>query len=188
MGTGAKILVGILVVAVILGGVFISSYNSLISYDESIKAAWSQVENVMQRRNDLIPNLVNSVKGYAKHEKDIFENVAKARAALSGAKTLDEKVKATSELDSALSRLLAIAENYPQLQASRNFQSLMDELAGSENRISVERRRYNEIVQAYNITVRRFPSNVIASMFGFKEKQVYFKAEEKAKEVPKVKF
>lgn len=188
MGTGAKILTGVLVVAVIIGGVFVLSYNTLIRYDESIKAAWSQVENVMQRRNDLIPNVVNSVKGYAKHEKEIFENVAKARTALAGARTVDEKVRATSALDSALSRLLAIAENYPQLQASKNFQSLMDEIAGSENRIAVERRRYNEIVQAYNITVRRFPSNIIASIFGFKEKQVYFKAEEKAKEVPQVKF
>ena len=188
MGTGAKVLVGVLVVAIIIGGVFISSYNALVNYDESIKAAWSQVENVMQRRNDLIPNLVNSVKGYAKHEKEIFENVAKARSALAGAKTIDEKVQASSVLDSAIGRLLAIVENYPQLQANKNFQSLMDELAGSENRISVERRRYNEIVQAYNITVRKFPSNIIASMYGFKEKQVYFKAEEKAKEVPQVKF
>ncbi|MCX8094140.1 MAG: LemA family protein [Candidatus Goldbacteria bacterium] len=188
MGTGSKILIGILIFAVIIGGIFISGYNSLVRYDESIKAAWSQVENVMQRRNDLIPNLVNSVKGYAKHEKEIFENVANARAALLGAKTIDEKVKATTALDSALGRLLAIAENYPQLQASKNFQALMDELSGSENRISVERRRYNEIVQNYNITVRKFPTNIIASMFGFKEKQVYFKAEEKAKEVPQVKF
>ncbi|HPD19030.1 MAG: LemA family protein [Candidatus Goldbacteria bacterium] len=188
MKTGIKVLIGVLVIAAVIGGIFVSGYNKLVSYDESIKAAWSQVENVMQRRNDLIPNLVNTVKGYAKHEKEIFENVANARAALAGAKTIDEKVQASSTLDSALGRLLAIAENYPQLQANKNFQSLMDELAGSENRIAVERRRYNEIVQAYNITVRKFPSNIIASMFGFKEKQVYFKADEKAKEVPQVKF
>jgi LemA protein len=188
MKPGVKVLIGILVVVVAVGGVCVSGYNKLVSYDESIKAAWSQVENVMQRRNDLIPNLVNTVKGYAKHEKEIFENVANARAALAGAKTIDEKVQASSTLDSALGRLLAIAENYPQLQANKNFQSLMDELAGSENRIAVERRRYNEIVQAYNITVRKFPSNIIASMFGFKEKQVYFKADDKAKEAPSVKF
>ena len=137
----------------LIGGVYVSSYNSLVNYDESIKAAWSQVENVLQRRNDLIPNLVNSVKGYAKHEKSIFEDVANARAALAGAKTIDDKVKASSGLDSALGRLIAIAENYPQLKANQNFLALMDELAGTENRISVERRNYNEVVQAYNITV-----------------------------------
>ncbi len=188
MGTGGKVLIAVLGLALLLGAVYVSSYNSLVNYDESIKAAWSQVENVMQRRNDLIPNLVSSVKGYAKHEKEIFENVAKARAALAGAKTIDEKVKASSGLDSALSRLIAIAENYPQLKASGNFRALMDELAGSENRIAVERRNYNTIVQAYNTTVRRFPSNIIAGRTGFKAKEVYFKAEEKAKEVPAVKF
>jgi LemA protein len=188
MGTTGKALLAILGIAVILGGIYVSSYNALVNYDESIKAAWAQVDNVLQRRNDLIPNLVNSVKGYAKHEKDIFENVASARAALAGAKTIDDKVKASTGLDSALSRLIAIAENYPQLKANENFMALMDELAGSENRISVERRKYNEVVQAYNITVRKFPSSIIAGMSGFKEKEVYFKADEKAKEVPQVKF
>jgi LemA protein len=188
MGTGGKVLIGILAFAVIIGGVYVSSYNSLVSLDESVKAAWSQVENVMQRRNDLIPNLVTTVKAYAKHEKETFENIANARAALAGAKTIDEKVKASTGLDSAISRLLVIVENYPLLKANENFRALMDELAGSENRISVERRKYNEVVQAYNIVVRRFPSNIIAKMAGFKSKEAYFKADEKAKEAPVVKF
>jgi len=188
MGIGAKVLLVIVGIAVVIGGVCVSGYNSLVNFDESINAAWSQIDNVLQRRNDLIPNLVNTVKGYAKHEKDIFENVANARAALAGARTIDEKVKASTGLDSALGRLIAIAENYPQLKADENFRALMDELAGTENRISVERRKYNEVVQAYNITVRRFPSNIIAGMAGFKIKEVYFKADEKAKEVPQVKF
>jgi LemA protein len=188
MRTGVKVLVVLIGIAVLFGGIYVSSYNSLVNFDESIKAAWSQIENVMQRRNDLIPNLVTTVKAYAKHETETFENIANARAALAGAKTIDDKVKASAGLDSALSRLLAIAENYPQLKANENFRALMDELAGSENRISVERRKYNEVVEAYNITVRRFPSNIVAGMAGFKSKEAYFKAEEKAKEVPVVKF
>ena len=188
MNNGVKVLLVIAGLAVIIGGVYVSGYNSLVNYDESIKASWSQVENVMQRRNDLIPNLVTTVKAYAKHEKETFENIANARAALAGAKTIDEKVKASTGLDSAISRLLMITENYPQLKANENFMALMDELAGSENRISVERRKYNEVVQAYNTAVRSFPSSVAAGMGGFKLKEVYFKADEKAKEVPVVKF
>lgn len=188
MNTGTKVLLIIVGVVILLVGIYISGYNKLVNYDESIKAAWSQVENVMQRRNDLIPNLVNTVKGYAKHEKEVFENVTKARSAWAQAKTIDDKVKASSEMDSAIARLLLVAENYPQLKANTNFQALQDELAGTENRIAVERRRYNEIVQGYNITVRRFPTNIIAGMTGFKQKEAYFKAEEKAKEVPEVKF
>lgn len=188
MNSFTKFLLIILGIIIIIAGIYISGYNKLVNYDESIKAAWSQVENVMQRRNDLIPNLVNTVKGYAKHEKEVFENVTKARSAWAGAKTVDEKIKASSELDSAIARLLLVAENYPQLKANANFQALQDELAGTENRIAVERRRYNEVVQAYNITVRKFPTNIIAGMTGFKQKEVYFKAEEKAKEVPVVEF
>lgn len=188
MNTGTKVLLIIIGVVILIAGIYISGYNKLVNYDESIKAAWSQVENVMQRRNDLIPNLVNTVKGYAKHEKEVFENVTKARSAWAQAKTVDDKVKASSEMDSAIARLLLVAENYPQLKANTNFQALQDELAGTENRIAVERKRYNEIVQAYNTTVRRFPTNIIAGMTGFKQKEVYFKAEEKAKEVPEVKF
>ena len=188
MKTGMKVLIGIGILALLVVGTFISVYNKLVNFDESIKASWAQVENVLQRRADLIPNLVNTVKGYAKHEKDIFESVANARAAMLGARTIDDKAKAAGAMDSALGRLLAIAENYPQLKANENFKALQDELAGTENRIAVERMRYNEVVQGYNITVRKFPANMIAGMYGFKQKEVYFKAEEKAKALPEVKF
>lgn len=188
MKTGTKVLIGLGVLVLLVVGLFVSTYNTLVNYDESIKGSWAQVENVLQRRSDLIPNLVNTVKGYAKHEKEIFENVANARAALLGAKTIDDKAKAAGAMDSAIGRLLAIAENYPQLKANENFMALQDELAGTENRIAVERKRYNDIVQAYNISVRRFPANVLAGMYGFKQKEVYFKAEEKAKTAPEVKF
>lgn len=165
MKTGTKVMLVVAAVLVVAVGVFASVYNSFVGYDEGIKAAWAQVENVLQRRSDLIPNLVNTVKGYAKHEKDIFEDVANARAALLGAKTIDDKAKAAGTLDTALGRLLAIAENYPQLKANENFMALQDELAGTENRIAVERKKYNEIVQSYNTSVRRFPGNVVAGMF-----------------------
>ncbi len=188
MNNFVKFLLIVLGIVILIAGIYISGYNKLVNYDEAVKAAWSQVENVMQRRNDLIPNLVNTVKGYAKHEKEVFENVTKARSAWAGARTVDDKVKASSELDSAIARLLLVAENYPQLKANTNFQALQDELAGTENRIAVERRRYNEVVQAYNTTVRKFPTNIIAGMTGFKQKEIYFKAEEKAKEVPVVEF
>ncbi len=188
MKQGTKILLFIVALIVVVGGMFAASYNSLVSYDEGIKSAWAQVENVLQRRNDLIPNLVNTVKGYAKHEKEIFEDVANARSALLNAKSIDDKAKAAGTLDSAVGRLLAIAENYPQLKANESFNALMDELAGTENRIAVERKRYNDIVQLYNTSVRRFPTNIIAGFCGFREKEIYFKAEEKAKQVPEVKF
>ena len=172
----------------VFGSSSVSKYNRLVTLDESIRAAWAQVENVLQRRNDLIPNLVNTVKGYATHEKEIFENVAKARAQLAGAQTINDKVKANLAMESALGRLLAIVENYPDLKANQNFLALQDELAGTENRIAVERMRYNEVVQQYNILVKTFPSNLVARLTGFGIKEVYFKATEGAKEVPKVSF
>ena len=178
----------IVFVVLALGGSCVSKYNQLVTFNESVTAAWSQVENVLQRRNDLIPNLVNTVKGYAKHEQEIFIRVAEARAKLAGAKTVNEKVLANQEMEGALSRLLLIVEQYPDLKANQNFLALQDELAGTENRIAVERRRYNEVVQGYNILVKRFPSNILARLFGFERKEVYFKAEEGAKEVPKVEF
>lgn len=186
-----KIWVVLIIVALALlvfGSACVSKYNQLISLDESIQGAWAQVENVLQRRNDLIPNLVNTVKGYATHEREIFENIAQARGMLAGAKTINEKVQANLTMDSALGRLLAISENYPDLKANQNFLALQDELAGTENRIAVERMRYNEIVRQYNIFLKQFPNNLLASMTGFKEKDVYFKAAEGAKEVPKVSF
>lgn len=172
----------------ILISVYIFYYNRLVSLNESITAAWAQVENQLQRRYDLIPNLVNTVKGYAKHEKEIFTYIADARAKLATAKTISEKISASRELETALSRLLAIAENYPQLKANENFIRLQDELAGTENRIATERRRYNETVKTYNILVQKFPSNIVAKIAGFEKKDIYFEAKPEAKETPKVEF
>jgi LemA protein len=181
-------ILGIVIVALVLGMGFVSTYNGMVTLHETIAAKWAQVENQLQRRNDLIPNLVTSVKGYAAHEKSIFEDVAKARSQWAQATTVDEKVKAAAATDSALSRLIAVAENYPTLKADNTFLKLMDELAGAENRIAVERMRYNEAVRDYNVSVRRFPGNMIAGMFGYKPASEYFKAEEAAKKVPEVKF
>jgi len=167
---------------------FVSVYNGVVSKHETITAKWAQVENQLQRRNDLIPNLVNTVKGYAAHEKTVFEDVTNARSQWAKANTLEDKIKAAGAIDAALSRLLLVVENYPNLKADQTFLKLMDELAGTENRIAVERMRYNEAVRDYNITVRSFPGNFIAGMFGYKVATEYFKAEEKAKVVPEVKF
>ena len=183
------IVLGIIVVLVLmLIGTFVGNYNRLVTFSESINGQWAQVENQLQRRNDLIPNLVKTVKGYAKHENEIFTHIADARAKLAGAKTIGEKIKANQELDGAISRLLVIVENYPILKANENFIRLQDELAGTENRIAVERMRYNEVVRSYNILIKRFPSNIVASFTGFEKKDSYFKSEEAAKEVPKVEF
>jgi len=183
-----KILLGLGVIIVLMILYFVSIYNGIVTKHETITAKWAQVENQLQRRNDLIPNLVNTVKGYAAHEKTVFENVTNARSQWAKANTLDEKVKAAGGMDTALSRLLLVVENYPNLKADQTFLSLMDELSGTENRIAVERMRYNEAVKDYNITVRMFPGNIIAGMFGYKPASEYFKAEEKAKVVPEVKF
>jgi LemA protein len=174
----------IVVTALALSG---CSYNTFVSQEEAIKSQWSQVENQLQRRSDLIPNLVNSVKGYAGHEKGVFEAVAASRAKLAGATTPEAKIAAANEQSSALARLLMVVENYPQLKANESFNRLMDELSGTENRIAVERMRYNEKVQAYNTKRRAFPSNVTASMFGFKE-YPYFQTPPEAKKVPTVDF
>ena len=181
-------LIGLVVVVVIVIVGFVSTYNVIITKNETVTAKWAQVENQLQRRNDLIPNLVNTVKGYATHEKTVFEDITKARSQWSSAGTLDEKVSAASSVDSALARLMVVVENYPTLKADRTFLQLMDELSGTENRIAVERMRYNGAVQDYNITVRSFPSNLVAGMFGYKPATSYFKAEEKARSVPEVKF
>jgi LemA protein len=163
------------------------SYNRFTTNEEAIKAQWGQVENQLQRRNDLIPNLVATVKGYASHEQQVFQAVADSRARLAGAQTPAETIEAANQQTSALARLLAIVENYPQLKADAQFARLMDELAGTENRIAVERMRYNEKVQEYNTLRRKFPSNVTAKMFGFKE-YPYFQAPPEAKQLPKVDF
>jgi len=178
----------ILAVTIILFISMISVYNGIVSKHELITAKWAQVENQLQRRNDLIPNLVNTVKGYASHEKTVFENITNARSQWAKAATAEDKIKAATDLDRALSRLLLVVENYPNLKADQTFLSLMDNLSGTENRISVERMRYNEAVKDYNVAVRVFPGNIIAGMFGYKPATEYFKAEESAKAVPEVKF
>ena len=183
-----RILIGLLVVVLIVGVAIASIYNGIVTKHETITAKWAQVENQLQRRNDLIPNLVNTVKGYASHEKTVLEDVTNARSKWTNAATLDDKVKAASQMDSAISRLLLVVENYPQLKADQTFLQLMDELSGTENRVAVERMRYNESVRDYNVTVRRFPANIVAGMFGYKPATEYFKAEEKTKTVPEVKF
>ncbi|MBU1781842.1 LemA family protein [bacterium] len=162
-------------------------YNKLVTLREDVEAKWAQVENQLKRRGDLIPNLVNTVKGYAKHEKEIFIGIAEARAKLAGANTVPEKIKASNELGGFLSRLLLIIERYPDLKANQNFSQLMNELSGTENRISVERMRYNNTVKEFNVNVKRFPGRVFATIFGFKE-ATYFEVEEAAKKAPRVEF
>jgi LemA protein len=185
------LLIAIVVVVLLLlvfGGKYVSLRNELVVDRESIAASWSQVDVALQRRADLIPNLVETVKGYAAHEKDVIASVANARAALGGARTPQEKIAANAQLDNALSRLLVVVENYPQLRANENFLRLQDELAGTENRIAVERRKYNEAVQRYNTRIELFPNNVVASLAGFTRNDAYFKTEPGARTAPHVKF
>ena len=183
VGLGIIVLIAVFVV---MG--FAGVYNGIVSKHETIAAKWAQVENQLQRRNDLIPNLVNTVKGYAAYEKNVLEDVTNARSQWAKASTVEEKVKAAGAIDRALGRLLLVTENYPNLKADQTFLKLMDELSGTENRIAVERMRYNEAVRDYNVTVRMFPGNIVARMFGYRVATEYFKAEEKAKAVPEVKF
>ena len=187
---------GIIVIAVVvLLAIFcISSYNSMVSQDEAVGTAWSNVENQYQRRADLTPNLVNTVKGYASHEQNTLSEVVEARAQatqtridVNDAAAMARFAQAQGELSSALSRLLAVTENYPELKANENFQTLQAQLEGTENRISVERRKFNEVAKAYNTSIRRFPRNILAGMFGF-EKRPYFEAQEGAEKAPEVKF
>lgn len=178
------VIIGIVAVAaMVLGG----SYNGLVKKSQSVDSQWAQVETQYQRRVDLIPNLVETTKGYFQQEQAIFEAITSARAAYSGAKSTDEKAAAASNLEGALGRLLVIVEQNPQIRSNETVARLMDELAGTENRISVERRRYNEVVQDYNTSVKSFPTNLIAGMFGFKER-TYFAAEAGADKAPKVDF
>ncbi len=167
---------------------FTGVYNTFVNLENQIEGQWAQVENQLQRRNDLIPNLVNVVKGYAAHEKSIFENIAEARAKLAGAKTVNEKVKANNDLSGALSRLLVIVENYPLLQANKNFLALQDQLEGTENRIAVERQRFNDLVRIYNTKRRSFPSNIIASIFKFDMKKDYIEVPKEAQSAPNIAF
>ena len=177
----------IVLVAVVVGGTFVSKWNQLVTMDTDIKAKWAQVDNQLQRRADLIPNLVETVKGFAAQEKSIMESIANARAKMAGGGSVQDRIAASNELSSALSRLLVVVENYPQLKSDATFNRLMDELAGTENRLAVERKRYNDAVQVYNTTIRQFPDTLIASMLGFKE-QPFFQVPEAARQTPQVKF
>jgi LemA protein len=182
------IIVGIIILVIVIPYSYLKgTYNTLVTMDEGVKGAWAQVENQLQRRYDLIPNYVETVKGYAAHEKEVFVKVTEARSRVAGATSINEKIKANNQLSSALSRLLLVVERYPDLKANANFIRLQDELAGTENRIAVERRRFNETVKVYNIKIRSFPTNIIAGMFGF-EKAAFFEVPKERQEAPKVKF
>ncbi len=187
MKKGFMALIIIAVMILGLGGYLVSTYNGLVKDSENVKVAISQIDNQLQRRNDLIPNLVETVKGYAAQEKDVFLGVSEARAKLAGSTTVGDKAAADGELSGALSRLLAIAEAYPELKSDANFRQLSDELAGTENRIAVARTGYNEIANSYNKKVKTFPTVIFAGMLGF-EKVEYFEAEEGATEAPAVNF
>lgn len=191
MSRGLKtglIVVGIIILIVLIPyGYVKGTYNSLVTMDETVKAAWAQVENQLQRRSDLIPNLVETVKGFAAQEKEVFVKVTEARSRVAGAGSIPEKIEANNQLSSALSRLLVVVERYPELKSNTNFIRLQDELAGTENRIAVERRRFNEAVRAYNTKIRSFPTNIFAGMFGF-ERSPFFEAPKEAQETPRVKF
>ncbi len=188
MKAGVLILIVVLLGVLIVGGMAVSARNTLVTERETVNAAWSQVDVVLQRRADLIPNLVETVKGYAKQEQAVIKEVTDARAALGGAHTPTDKIQANSQLDGALSRLLVVVENYPDLKSNANFRDLQNELAGSENRIAVERRKYNETVQKYNTDIELFPNNIAASLFGFQRNDAYFKTAPESRAVPKVAF
>jgi len=181
-------LVVLVILALIVGAQVVSIRNELVRQQEAVRAAWAQVDVALQRRADLIPNLVETVKGFAAQERAVIDSVTRARAALLGARTPEERIKANAELDTALGRLLVIVENYPQLKSNENFLRLQDELAGTENRIAVERRKYNEAVQRYNTTIGLFPNNLVAALFGFHRNEAYFETAPAAREVPQVKF
>ncbi len=182
------VLGALVIIAVLLGGSYVGHRNEMVRKNETVNAAWSQVDVVLQRRADLIPNLVGTVKGYAAQEQTVFGDIANARAALLNARTPGEKIAANGQLDGAIGRLLAIAENYPQLKSNENFLRLQDELAGTENRIAVERRRYNEALQDYNTYIGLFPNNIYAGWARFQRNNHYFEAPAPARQVPKVEF
>jgi len=187
----SKGIIVLIVLALVIGFVFmqyVGVRNTLVTKDQVVKAAWSQVDIVLQRRADLIPNLVETVKGIAQQEQTVFGDIAKARSALLSAGTPSDKIAANQQLDGALGRLLVIVENYPQLKSNENFLRLQDELAGTENRIAVERKRYNDALQDYNTYLLKFPNNLIAGFAGFKSNEAYFQASEGSRQVPKVDF
>src|SRR6202451_4193043 len=188
MKAAIAVIVILIIIAAIFGGMYVGRKNQMVTLDEQVKSSWSQVDVQLQRRADLIPNLVATVKGFAAHEEAVYGEIAKARSALLNAQTPSDKIAANGQLDGAIGRLLAIVENYPQLKSNENFLRLQDELAGTENRISVERKRYNDTLQDYNTYVQQFPNSVFAGWAGFKANEAYFAASEGAREVPKVNF
>ena len=188
MKIALAILAILLVIGLLLGSSFVSRRNQMAIKREAVNSEWSQVDVVLQRRADLIPNLVETVKGFAAQEVTVFGDIAKARSALLSASTPADKIAANQRLDSALGRLLVVVENYPQLKSNENFLRLQDELAGTENRIAVERRRYNESVQKYNTDIELFPKNIAAAIFGFQRNDAYFKTEPGARTAPHVAF
>lgn len=187
MKGGYIVLIVIVALILILAVGAVGSYNNLVKLNENVENKLSTIDTQLQRRNDLIPNLVATVKGFAAHEEEVLNNVSEARAKLAGASTIEDKIEGDRELSGALSRLLVVVENYPDLKADANFRQLSDELAGTENRIANARKDYNDAATKYNTSIRKFPSNIIAGMFGF-EKVGYFKAKEGADEVPVVDF
>ena len=188
MKAGLIVIGGLVLAALLFGGKLMGTRNDLVTQRETVNAAWAQVDTDLQRRADLIPNLVETVRGYAKHESEVFTNIANARSALLSARTPQERIEANARVESAIGRLLVIAENYPQLRANEGFMNLQHELAGSENRIAQSRRRYNEAVQRYNTSIDLFPNNIAASIFGFHRNDAYFKTDPGARTAPKVAF
>ncbi|MCE5308517.1 MAG: LemA family protein [Acidobacteriales bacterium] len=188
MKVAAIVLAIVLLLGLVVGGKLMGIRNDLVTQREAIKGAWAAVDVALQRRADLIPNLVETVKGFAKQEKGIMEALANARAGLMSARTPQEKISANNELSGALGRLLVVVENYPNLKSDQNFLRLQDELAGTENRIAVERRKYNEAVQKYNTSIELFPNNIAAGLFGFQRNDAYFNVEPGARTAPKVNF
>jgi LemA protein len=188
MKAGILILIVIVLGVLIVGGMAVGARNTLVTEREAVNGAWSQVDVVLQRRADLIPNLVEVVKGFAKQEQAVIKEVTDARAALGGARSPQEKIQANSQIDGALSRLLVVVENYPDLKSNANFLRLQDELAGTENRIAIERKKYNETVQKYNTDIELFPNNISAGLFGFQRNDAYIKTGPESRNAPKVAF
>lgn len=188
MKTGLIVIVVLVLIALVAFGQYVGVRNTLVTKNEAVKAAWSQVDIVLQRRADLIPNLVETVKGIAGQEQKVFGDIAAARSRLLSANGPADKIAANQQLDGAIGRLLAVVENYPQLKSNENFLRLQDELAGTENRIAVERKRYNDTLQDYNTYVQKFPNNIYAGWAGFKSNEAYFAATEESRQVPKVNF
>ncbi len=188
MKTGVVVLIVIVVLALMFGGAYVSARNQMVRLNEAVKSDWAQVDVVLQRRADLIPNLVNTVEGFAAHETTVFDDVAKARTQYLNAQTPSDKIAASNQLYGMEMKVLALAENYPQLKSNENFLQLQDELAGTENRIAVERKRYDDAIKDYNTYIGLFPHNIFAGWAGFKRNDAYFNAPPEAQAVPKVQF